>query len=97
MAQGQVLVAAPSNVAVDQLAEKIHQAGLKSFSRHLCYAILRISCAYHATHTNSGGEAVRQEQRGRCFASRAPYASLPGKWSCLSDPYFLCLTLAYFA
>lgn len=27
--QGQVLVAAPSNVAVDQLAEKIHQAGLK--------------------------------------------------------------------
>jgi len=29
MAQGQILVAAPSNVAVDQLAEKIHQTGLK--------------------------------------------------------------------
>ena len=27
--QGQVLVAAPSNVAVDQLTEKIHQTGLK--------------------------------------------------------------------
>lgn len=26
---GQVLVAAPSNVAVDQLAEKIHASGLK--------------------------------------------------------------------
>jgi regulator of nonsense transcripts 1 len=29
MNPGQVLVAAPSNVAVDQLAEKIHQTGLK--------------------------------------------------------------------
>lgn len=29
MNPGQVLVAAPSNVAVDQLSEKIHQTGLK--------------------------------------------------------------------
>ncbi|KAJ3327492.1 hypothetical protein HDU76_011708 [Blyttiomyces sp. JEL0837] len=29
MSKGQVLVCAPSNVAVDQLAEKIHQTGLK--------------------------------------------------------------------
>ena len=27
--QGQVLVAAPSNIAVDQLCEKIHLTGLK--------------------------------------------------------------------
>jgi regulator of nonsense transcripts 1 len=29
MGQGQVLVTAPSNVAVDHLAEKIHKTGLK--------------------------------------------------------------------
>ena len=27
--QGQVLVCAPSNIAVDQLAEKLHKSGLK--------------------------------------------------------------------
>lgn len=35
MTKGQVLVCAPSNIAVDQLAAKIHQTGLKVFFHHL--------------------------------------------------------------
>ena len=47
MGQGQVLVAAPSNIAVDHLAERISQTGLRVVRlqvRRLCCAMPRSGC-----------------------------------------------------
>ena len=53
----QVLVCAPSNIAVDQLTEKIHRTGLKvifAYCMHTSIAYIRI----HASVYYTGGEVV---------------------------------------
>ena len=53
--QGQVLVCAPSNVAVDQLTEKIHATGLK-----VCPGVLRMN-----VQQLLGCAALREKSRSR--------------------------------
>ena len=55
---GQVLVCAPSNISVDQLAEKIHSTGLKVLFPSITRNEISVNCSF------TGRSSMRQITRG---------------------------------